>query len=92
MPYYQDGSIRMKEIRVTTVDRGTWYSRRIRDAFSRNFPKYFDYKIFDDLKNTLEKGQPKGPFNLQLGTFQVPRIQVLDDSVILDLDFSLSVR
>ncbi len=91
-PYYQDGSIRMKEIRVATVDRGTWYSHRIRDAFARNFPKYFEYKVLDDLRNTLEKGQPKGPYNLQLGTFQVPGIRVLNDSIILDLDFSLSVR
>ena len=91
-PYYRDGSIRMKEIRVATVDRGTWYSRRIRDAFARNFPKYFEYKVLDDLRNTIEKGQPKGPYDLQLGTFQVPQIRVLNDSVILDLDFSLSVR
>lgn len=92
VPYYQDGSIRMKEIRITTVDRGTWYSRRIRDAFARNFPKYFEYKVLDDLRNTIEKGQPKGPYDLEFGTFQVPRIRVLSDSVILDLDFSLSVR
>ena len=91
-PYYQDGAIRMSNIRVSTVDRGSWYSRRIRDAFARNFPKYFEYKVFDDLKNTIEKGQPKGPFSLQLGALQVPRIRVLNDSVILDLDFSLSVR
>jgi hypothetical protein len=91
-PYYQDGSIRMKDVRVMAVDRGTWYSRRIRDAFARNFPKYFEYKVLDDLRNTLEKGQPKGPYELRLGTFQVPRIRVLNDSVILELDFSLSVR
>ena len=92
VPYYHDGAIRMHSIRVSTVDKGSWYSRRIRDAFARNFPKYFEYKVLDDLKNTIEKGQPKGPFQLQLGTLQVPRIRVLDDSVILELDFSLSVR
>ena len=31
-PYFQDGAIRMGSIRVSTVDRGSWYSRRIRDA------------------------------------------------------------
>jgi len=91
-PFYQGGAIRMTNISVATVDRGSWYSRRIRDAFARNFPKYFEYKVLDDLKNTIEKGQPKGPFTLQLGALQVPRIRVTNDAVILDLDFSLSVR
>jgi hypothetical protein len=91
-PYYKDGAIRLGDVSVATVDKGSWYSRRIRDAFARNFPKYFEYKVYDDLKSTIEKGQPKGPFSLELGAMQVPRIRVMDDSVILELDFSLAVR
>ena len=91
-PFYQNGAIRMSDIHVATVDKGTWYSRRIRDAFARNFPKYFEYKVYDDLKSTLEKGTPRGPYSLELGAVQVPRIRVLNDCIILDLDFSLSVR
>ena len=87
-----DGSIRLKDIRVSNVGKETWFNRRIHTAFSRNFPKYFEYKMLDDLIDTIEKGQPKGPFRLQFGSLQVPRIRVLNDSVILDLDFSLSVR
>jgi hypothetical protein len=92
VPYYQDGAIRLKDVSVSTVGKESWYNRRIREAFSRNFPKYFEYKVLDDLKNTIEKGQPKGLYDLQLGSLQVPRIRVLNDSVVLDLDFSLSVR
>lgn len=90
-PYYQDGSIRLKDVEVESP-RETYYSHRVRDAVRATLPKKFDYKAADEARRILERETAGKPFQHQLKDFQISQIRVTPEAVVLNVDFTLIVK
>jgi len=92
LPYYDKGRISFKDIGVET-DRDGFYIRRVRQALVQSLSKQFDYQIQNDARKLLEQqSEPNPPYKRQMIKFDVTRIQAADKSLILTVDFILSVE
>ncbi len=57
-PYYRDGLIGLREVRVDSIDRDGVYIRLVRSALAYSLEHDFAYRIFDDAKRDF--GGPAG--------------------------------
>lgn len=91
-PYYHDGLIGLRDVRVESINRDGVYIRLVRTALAYSLEHEFAYKIFDDAKKILEA--PREPLLLsqELRRFEVQSIQVASDALVLGLDFQLTVK
>ena len=89
-PYYSDGAIRLKDVRVESRDRDGFYIRRVRAALADTLRRQFVYRIAADAKKLLE--EQHGEYRAELSGFGVPSIRVTSDALVLALDFTLAVK
>lgn len=93
VPYSENGLIRLKDVEVETVDRKSYYSRKVRESITQNLGKRFEYRVADEAKRILErKADPREPYQQQLQSFQVSQIRVTPEALVLMLDFTLVVK
>lgn len=91
-PYYQDGSIRLKDVRVDSMRPETFYANKVREAVRETLPKKFDYKASDEARRILQRETAGKPFQHQLKDFQISQIRVTPEAVILNVEFTLIVK
>ena len=91
-PYYHDGSIRIKDVRVDSADADGFYIRRVRSSLAWSLPRQFSYRIYDDAKRILEEPRPNSALKQSVVSFGVPQIRVTDAAIVLVLDFILDVK
>jgi hypothetical protein len=92
-PYFDKGLIRLKDVEVDTIDRKSYYSRKVRESITQNLGNKFEYRVADEAKRILErKADPHEPYQQQLQSFQVSQIKVTPSALVLMLDFTLVVK
>jgi hypothetical protein len=91
-PHYEKGAIRLKDVRVETIQRETYYSRRVREAIREKLPVQFEYRVDEEARKILERKTPDAPYQQKLSGFQVSRIDVTPEALILTLEFTLVVK
>jgi hypothetical protein len=91
-PYYQDGVIRLKDVRVASPGRDSYYIRRVRAALAESLRSQFSYRVVEDAKKILEQPRDKAPYRQELVKFHVPAIRVTSDALVLTLEFTLAVK
>lgn len=91
-PYYQNGSIRLKDIHVDGGRPESFYSGKVREAVRDTLPKKFDYKAADEARKILQREAAGKPFQHELKDFQISQIRVTPEAVILNLEFTLVVK
>lgn len=91
-PYYQDGSIRLKDVRVDSMGPETFYSNKVREAVRATLPKKFDYKASEEARKILMREAEGKPFLHELKDFQIAQIRVTPEAVILNVEFTLIVK
>jgi len=91
-PYYQDGAIALKDVKVRSEDRDGFYVRRVCYTLTQSLSTDFKYRVIDDAKALLEERRDKTPFQQQLLDFKVSQIRVDPEAVILILDLTLRVK
>jgi hypothetical protein len=92
VPYYHDGLIGFRDVRVKSLARDGFYIRRVCGAMAQSLSRDFQYRLFDDARRILEEKRPNAPFSQQVRAFQVPRIRVTGDALIVTLEFDLLVK
>jgi len=92
VPYYQDGLIRLKDVRVASPDRDSYYIRRVRTALAESLRSQFTYRVLEDARKILEPHREKAPYRQELVKFHVPAIRVTADALVLTLEFTLAVK
>ena len=88
-PYFHDGAIRFKDVRVESKKDG-FYIRRVRTALAATLRTQFAYKIAEDAKKILE--EKRGNYRQELKDFQVASVRVTGDALVLSLEFTLAVK
>ena len=91
-PYYHDGSIRLRDVRVDSADADGFYIRRVRASLAYSLPRQFSYRIYDDAKRILEETRPNAPWKQTMLSFGVPHVRVTDTAIVLVVDFVLDVK
>ena len=91
-PYYTNGSIRLKGVRVDSEGADGFYVRRVRSALAQGLTADFSYRLYDDAKRILEEERPKAPYRQELRGFNVIQIRTQPNAIVLVLDFVLDVK
>ena len=92
MPYYQDGFLRLKDVRVEGKGRDGFYIRRVCAGLAGSLRTQFSYRVLDEAKKILERRSESGDYGQELVRFQVPAVRVTPEAVVLSLDFALVVK
>ena len=91
VPYYRDGSIALRDVKVESPGRDGIYIRRVRAAIADSLGKQFTYNVTSDAKRILEQKQHP-LYSQELRRFSVTGIRVAQDSIVVGLDFQLAVK
>ena len=92
LPYYQDGFLRLKDVRVDGKGRDGFYIRRVCAGLAGSLRTQFSYRVLDEAKKILERKQEGAGYGQELVRFQVPSVRVTSEAVVLSLDFALVVK
>lgn len=91
-PYFDTGSMRLREVRVESGTKNGFYARRVREAIQKDLPAKFEFKVDEEAKRLLENKKPNEPYQQQLTKFQISSIRVTPQALVLSLDFTLVVK
>ena len=91
-PYYHDGVIALKDVRVESINKDGVYIRMVRAALAYSLGNEFHYRVMDDAKRMLEAPRDPLPISQELRSFKVSEIRVTSDALVLTLDFTLTVK
>jgi hypothetical protein len=92
-PYFHDGVIGLREVRVESINKDGVYVRMVRAALANSLATDFQYRVAEDAKRILEAPSRDAlPLRQELRNFNVRGIRVTSDAVVLSLDFTLSVQ
>jgi hypothetical protein len=91
VPYYRDGAVRLKDLKVDSPGRDGYYIRRVRAAIGDSLARQFAYNVAGDAQRILE--QKRDPlYTQELRQFNITGIRVATDSIVVGLDFLLAVK
>lgn len=91
IPFYKDGAIMLRDIKVDSPNKDGFYIRRVRAAIADSLARQFSYSVAADAKRILE--QKRDPlYNQELHQFNITGIRIAADSIIVGLDFQLAVK
>jgi hypothetical protein len=89
-PYFQTGAIRLKDVRVEPAKTGM-YSGRVCKALTASLPAQFVYPAADEARRALEATSASSGYSKRLQRFEVTRLLVTPDALVLTLDFELII-
>ncbi len=91
-PYYRDGVLRLKDVRVESKGHDGFYVRRVRMALAQSLQNRFEYRLVENAKKLLEEGQGNAALRQEMTAFQLLLIRVTPSALVLTLDFTLRVK
>ncbi|MEZ5402019.1 MAG: hypothetical protein R2729_20270 [Bryobacteraceae bacterium] len=91
-PYYGGGRLRFKDVDSDAGGRDSLYIRRVRAGLKTTLEREFAYGLEDEARKMLEEPRPGAFYRQQLSNFEVAFIEVGEKSVVLHMDFRLTVR
>ena len=91
-PYYRDGAIALKDVRVDSINKDGVYIRMARAALAYSLANEFQYRVMDDARRMLEAPRDPLPVSQELHSFNVTEIRVTGEALVLTLDFTLTVK
>ncbi|MBI3210148.1 MAG: hypothetical protein HYZ37_14780 [Candidatus Solibacter usitatus] len=90
-PVFDAGMVRLKDVKVDTGGRDSFYARKVRQSMEENLPKKFAYNINEEARRLLEQSTG-GPFRQQLKDFRVVGFEPRREALVVRLEFTLVVR
>lgn len=91
-PIYKNGAIMLSVVKVASEDHSGFYVRRVCEALASSLEQDFKYPIASAAKSTLEDPGAQPGYKRELHNFQVTAISVTPDSLVLSVDFELTVK
>jgi hypothetical protein len=91
-PVYANGGIGFKNVKAVPESGGGFYASRVCGAISSSLARDFRYLLAPEAKRALEDPGTQPHYPRQLQRFDVPAVRVTNDSLVLVLDFVISIR
>jgi hypothetical protein len=92
LPAYRDGSIGLRDVTVNADGRTGFYIRRVCSAMAASLARDFRYPVAAEARRLLEAPAGAPGYPRELRNFSVDAIRVNPDSLVLELEFELTVR
>jgi len=92
MPQYRDGSLRLQDVKVSSGGKTGFYIRRVCAAMEATLARDFRYDIEHNAHRILEDPAAQPGYKRQVARFRVPEVRVTSDSLVLVVDFDLTVQ
>ncbi|MBL8216622.1 MAG: hypothetical protein JNK87_38240 [Bryobacterales bacterium] len=92
LPFYEQGVLRLKDVEVETAGKQTFYARKVKETIQEKLPKAFAYPVSTEARKILETRRGNEPYQQQLQSFQITRMQVTAEALVLWLEFTLVVK
>jgi hypothetical protein len=92
VPQYKEGNIGLGNVTAVSEDRTGYYVRRVCAALSSSLARDFRYPIGAAAKSALEEPGAQPNYPRELRNFRVTEIRVTNDSLVLVVDFELTVK
>ena len=91
-PQYHDGLVTLAAVTVTSDGKTGYDIRRVCTAMSANLGKDFRYPLASEFQAALENPGILLAYPRGLKDFRVTEVRVAEDSLVLVLDFQLTVK
>ena len=91
-PVYQNGSIGLQQVKVTSEGKSGYYVRKVCEAMQASLTKGFTYPLAEAMQHTLEDPRGLPGYKREVRKFAVPDVRVTNDALVLQVDFELTVK
>lgn len=91
-PFYSNGSIGFKDVTAVPENKSGFYAGRVSASMGSSLSREFRYSLATEAKRALEDPGAQPGYPRQLQRFDVPEIRVTGDSLVLTVDFAISVH
>ncbi len=91
-PQFKDGNLRLQDVRVGSDGKNGFYIRRVCAAMTESLTRDFKYPLAEAAKATLEDPGSQPAYKREVRNFSVSAIRVSADSLVLSIDFELTVK
>ncbi|MBI4892183.1 MAG: hypothetical protein HY821_16265 [Acidobacteria bacterium] len=91
-PLVKRGKLVLSEVHIDTGGKDSFYIRRVRKALAESLEKEFSLDIAARARELLEDLSPATHYRRELTTFELRQVKVTKESIVLDVDFALTVR
>lgn len=92
LPQYRDGGLRLQDVKVSSAGKTGFYIRRVCAAMEKSLARDFKYDIEKDARRMMEDPTVQPGYQRAVGRFRIPEIHVTQDSLVVVVDFDLTVR
>lgn len=91
-PLYRDGNLALKDVVVVSDSKRGFYIRQVCAVMAASLARDFRYPIANETRKILEDSANQPAYQREMRRFNVPEVRVTDDSLVLVLDFELTIR
>lgn len=82
----QQGTLRLAKPEVKILSRDTFYSRQVLKALQKSIGDAIQYPIRDEIQKLLSAGTANTPYKISIPKVEIRRVQILKDSLLVDVD------
>ena len=91
-PQYRDGNLVLANVTAASDGKTGYYIRRVCTALDSSLARDFKYPLAAVAQRLLEDPAAQPGYKRELRHFQVPAIRVTNDTLVIELDFELTVK
>jgi hypothetical protein len=92
VPVYKGGAIGLQEVRVASDGKTGYYIRKVCAAMESSLARDFKYPLERDAQALLENPGPTPQYKREVRKFNVPEIRVMNDALVLTVDFEMTIK
>jgi hypothetical protein len=92
IPIYRNGALGLQQVKVTSEGKTGYYIRRVCESMEASLTRDFKYPLEEQAKRMLEDPAAQPGYKRELRKLTVPDIRVTNDSLVLQVDFELTVK
>jgi hypothetical protein len=91
-PQYRDGNIVLTNVVAASEGKTGIYIRKVCEVLGTSLARDFKYPLASEAKRILEDASLQPGYKREMRDFQVSLIQVTDDALVIQADFTLVVK
>ncbi len=82
----KNGTLLLTEPRVKNLSKESFYSRQVVKALQGSIGDAVKYPLRDEIRKLLAAGSAAGPYKITIGKLEIRSLQILEQSLLLDVD------
>jgi hypothetical protein len=90
-PYYEKGMLRVRNIEVKTREPAGFYARAVCRRLQSSLGEALRYPLQQDAQKMMEENAPGSLYGRQVRDFQVTRVGVEPNALVLSLSFQMDI-